>query len=76
MLMKITPMVNINILHAAFAPLFFHQKNSKSNCDQRNAGQNTLVQKNVDEIDIFSQFHQHFTHNIFVQKSFEHLFSS
>ncbi len=43
------PCVNfINILQAAFAPIFFCQKKkSKPNCNQREAAQSTFVQKNV-----------------------------
>jgi hypothetical protein len=51
-----SPVVNfINILQAAFAPIFFSQKITKPNCNKRKAVQSTFVQKrhtyNVDEID-------------------------
>jgi len=63
MLMKLTPIVNfINILRAVFELIFFHQKKSKPNCDERKAAQSTFVQKrlweNVDESDTWCQFHQ------------------
>jgi len=45
---KWTPSVNfINILQAAFAPLFLHQKLQKPNCKHRKAAQNSYVQKDV-----------------------------
>ena len=54
------PCVNFtNNLQAAFAPIFFYQKNTNPNCIHREATQNIFVQKsylqNVDEIDTFSQ---------------------
>jgi len=53
----------MNILRAAFAPIYFCQKITKPNCILRKAVQSTFVQKkcalNVDEIDIwfFCVFH-------------------
>jgi len=44
MLMKLTPVVNlINILQAAFVPIFWRQKIRKPNCNKRKALKNTLV---------------------------------
>jgi len=45
-LLDSTPVVNfINILQAAFAPIFLCQKIAKPNCNEKKAAQNTLVQK-------------------------------
>jgi len=43
-LVKLTPVVNfIYILGAAFAQIFFHQKVTKPNCNERKASKSTFV---------------------------------
>jgi len=34
-----------NILQRGFEPIFFFQKNTKQNCDERKGAQNTLLHK-------------------------------
>jgi len=48
MLVKLTPVVNfINILPAAFAPILFHQKVTKPNCNKRKAAQFAFIRKTL-----------------------------
>jgi len=49
MLVKLKSVLNIfNFLQAAFAPIFFWQKNIKPNCNQAKATQSTFVQKSIE----------------------------
>ncbi len=72
MLVKLKPWVNFtNILCAAFAPIFFCQKFTYTNCKHIKAAQSTIIEKkvthqlNVDEIETFCQFHKRFSYEIF-----------
>ncbi len=73
MLVKLTPVVNfINILQAAFVPIFLHQKLQRQTVTKRKAAQSTFIQKVTSKMLIYilrAAFAPIFLHQIFLKSN-------